>query len=81
MLVGHRAIALLLPAVRIVDAREFGLLSPKYAQPLIYQEKCQECLRRGGEWERGRMGETAINSQFLSYFRFWIADFRLKLPI
>ncbi|MDQ2099630.1 MAG: hypothetical protein QQW96_18530 [Tychonema bourrellyi B0820] len=42
MLVGYRAIALLLPAVRIVDAKEFGLLSPKYAQPLMYQDKCRE---------------------------------------
>ncbi|WP_377475237.1 MAG: hypothetical protein P2A85_20595 [Microcoleus anatoxicus] len=42
MPIAHRAIAMLLSAVKIAIAREFGLLSPTYAQPLIYQEKCQQ---------------------------------------
>ncbi|MFB8793811.1 MAG: hypothetical protein U7126_06175 [Microcoleus sp.] len=38
MVVSYPAIAIVLPAVKIADRKEIGMLSSKYAQPLIYQE-------------------------------------------
>jgi len=50
LVVSYPALAIVLPAVKIADRKEIGMLSSKYAQPLIYQENKRTFLSNKYKW-------------------------------